>query len=163
MAEPKKHGVLFVCLGNICRSPIAEAVFLDILKKKGLENRFDVDSAAVAGYHTGKRPEKRTLETLKKYGLTDYEHRAREVSTADFRKYDVIFGMDSSNIRDLKELQRLAGEKSIAKVELLSDYDPEGTKEVPDPYYYEGNAMFDQVFAQCGRCCAAFLESTLKH
>ncbi|CAJ0929221.1 unnamed protein product, partial [Mesorhabditis belari] len=157
--KDKKYGVLFICLGNICRSPIAEAVFLDLLKKRNLTEKFLVDSAAVAGYHTGKRPESRTLKTLQKFGLTDYDHRAREVSTADFKKFDMIFGMDDSNISDLKELQRLAGDKSIARLEKFSDYDPQGTSEVPDPYYFSGTEMFDQVFQQCQRCCDGFLKT----
>lgn len=73
-----KVGVLFICLGNICRSPIAEAVFLDEIKKAGIEDKFTVDSAAIGSWHVGRNPDKRAQDTLKKHNIT-YEHKARQV------------------------------------------------------------------------------------
>ncbi|KAK6747153.1 hypothetical protein RB195_000398 [Necator americanus] len=142
---------------NICRSPIAEAVFLSIIKKRGISDQWIVDSAAIIDFHKGKSPDSRTLSTLKKFGITDYEHRARVTTTADIREFDYIFGMDNSNISDLEDLAKQTERK--AKIGLLGEYDPEGHKIVPDPYYESGDAMFEQVYHQCVRCCEAFLDS----
>ncbi|CAD6197872.1 unnamed protein product [Caenorhabditis auriculariae] len=141
-----KKSVLFVCLGNICRSPIAEAIFLYAIEKRGVREEWDVDSSAIIGYHTGKSPETRTMQTLRKFGIKNYEHRARVTSTADFKKFDYIFGMDDENLSDLKDLERMAAAESKAKLDLLGNFDPEGHREVPDPYYHNGTAVFDQVF-----------------
>ncbi|EYB89170.1 hypothetical protein Y032_0235g3193 [Ancylostoma ceylanicum] len=128
---------------NICRSPIAEAVFLDIIKKRGISDQWKVESSAVIDFHTGKSPDRRAMETLKKFGITDYTHRARVTTIADFREFDYIFGMDNSNISDLESLAKET--KGKAKIGLLGEYDPEGHKIVPDPYYESGTAMFEQV------------------
>ncbi|EYB89172.1 hypothetical protein Y032_0235g3193 [Ancylostoma ceylanicum] len=130
-------------MGNICRSPIAEAVFLDIIKKRGISDQWKVESSAVIDFHTGKSPDRRAMETLKKFGITDYTHRARVTTIADFREFDYIFGMDNSNISDLESLAKET--KGKAKIGLLGEYDPEGHKIVPDPYYESGTAMFEQV------------------
>ncbi|KIH54423.1 low molecular weight phosphotyrosine protein phosphatase [Ancylostoma duodenale] len=132
-------------LGNICRSPIAEAVFLDIIKKRGISDQWKVESSAVIDFHTGKSPDRRAMDTLKKFGITDYSHRARVTTTADFREFDYIFGMDNSNISDLESLAKET--KGIAKIGLLGEYDPEGHKIVPDPYYESGTAMFEQKYS----------------
>ncbi|VDM79079.1 unnamed protein product [Strongylus vulgaris] len=87
------------CKRNICRSPIAEAVFLDIIKKRGLSDQWYVESAAIIDYHSGKPPDPRAMKTLEKFGITDYKHKARVTTTADIRDFDYIFGMDNSNIR----------------------------------------------------------------
>uniref|UniRef100_A0A7I4YJS5 Low molecular weight phosphotyrosine protein phosphatase n=1 Tax=Haemonchus contortus TaxID=6289 RepID=A0A7I4YJS5_HAECO len=152
---PKKS-VLFRVPRNICRSPIAEAVFLDIIKKRGIQDEWVVESSAIIGF-PGKPPDRRALSTLKKFGITDYEHRARVTSTADLREFDYIFGMDESNISDLKDLEKQT--ESKAEIQLLGEFDPEGNRIVPDPYYEPGEAMFEQVYHQCVRCCEAFLDS----
>ncbi|KAK5967388.1 Low molecular weight phosphotyrosine protein phosphatase [Trichostrongylus colubriformis] len=156
-AMAPKRSVLFVCLGNICRSPIAEAVFLDIIKKRGIRDEWKVDSSAIIDFHTGKPPDRRAMSTLKKFGITDYQHKARVTSTADLREFDYVFGMDNSNISDLKDLEKET--ESKAKIQLLGEFDPEGHRIVPDPYYESGEAMFEQVYHQCVRCCEAFLDS----
>ncbi|CAI5449475.1 unnamed protein product [Caenorhabditis angaria] len=137
----EKKSALFVCLGNICRSPIAEAVFIDCLEKRGKRDEWIVDSSAVIGYHTGKGPDHRAMETLKKFGISTYQHKARVTSTGDFKTFDYIFGMDDDNISDLQEIQRLAGNESKAKLGLLGEFDPQGEREVPDPYYNSGSAI----------------------
>ncbi|KAE9421042.1 hypothetical protein Angca_008791, partial [Angiostrongylus cantonensis] len=131
-----------ITLGNICRSPIAEAVFLDIIKKRGIRDQWEVDSAAIIGFHSGKSPDRRALSTLKKFGITDYVHKARVATTADIREFDYIFGMDDSNISDLRDLEKQTNGKAI--VELLGKYDPQGHRTVPDPYYESGDEMFEQ-------------------
>ncbi|KAI1703972.1 low molecular weight phosphotyrosine protein phosphatase domain-containing protein [Ditylenchus destructor] len=154
-----KKSVLFICLGNICRSPIAEAVFLDLLEKRNILDKWRVDSAATCDYHVGSGPESRAVSTLKKNGITTYQHVVREVTPADFGEFDFVFGMDENNIRDLKDVQKRAGNAGTkARVELLGDYDPEGVKIIVDPYYLKGTEAFDRVYEQCVRCCTAFLD-----
>ncbi|CAI4227903.1 unnamed protein product [Auanema sp. JU1783] len=157
-SSSSKKSVLFVCLGNICRSPIAEAVFLNLIEQQNKSEDWDVDSAAIIGYHTGKNPERRALATLKKFGVNNYAHKARVVRKEDFINFDYIFGMDDNNIRDLEEVQEAAGAKAKAKLALLGEYDPQNVKIVPDPYYEDGSAMFEQVYHQCLRCCETFLK-----
>uniref|UniRef100_A0A914EKQ0 Low molecular weight phosphotyrosine protein phosphatase n=1 Tax=Acrobeloides nanus TaxID=290746 RepID=A0A914EKQ0_9BILA len=154
-----KKSVLFICLGNICRSPIAEAVFIDLLKQRGLTDQWIVDSAATAGYHVGKGPDKRAMATLNNHGNNNYVHRVRQITDEDFSKFDYIFGMDDMNISDLNRVARQAKGSKKAKIELLGKYDPEGLIEIPDPYY-DGTAMFEQVYQQCLRSCTGFLDSS---
>ncbi|GIX70036.1 low molecular weight phosphotyrosine protein phosphatase [Caerostris darwini] len=153
MAESKKSA-LFVCLGNICRSPIAEAVFAHFVKERGLSDKWCIDSAATADYHTGKNPDKRARSCMEKHSI-EMNHRARPISAEDFKKFNYVFGMDENNIRDLK---RLAPRNSTAKIELLGDYDPEGACIIRDPYYDDGDEGFEEVYQQCLRCCKAFLD-----
>ncbi|VDK87262.1 unnamed protein product [Onchocerca ochengi] len=155
-ADCSKKSVLFVCLGNICRSPMAEGVFLDLIKKKGLLDKWIVDSAAIINFHVGKTPDKRTMATLAEHGITEYKHRVRQVTVTDFHDFDYIFGMDEDNMEDLKNLR--GNEKGKAVVEYLGSYDPEGVLIVPDPFYSRGMQMFEKVYEQCLRCCQAFLE-----
>ncbi|CAL2042297.1 unnamed protein product [Caenorhabditis brenneri] len=162
MSDGKKS-VLMVCLGNICRSPIAEAVFIDCLRKRGKEDEWHVDSSAIIGYHTGKGPDSRAMGALKKYGITDYKHKARVTSPNDIRQFDYIFGMDDSNIEDLREIeQKVPKEERHAQILMLGKQDPNGKNEVPDPYYESGSKQFDEVLEQCVKCCEAFLDKVYK-
>ncbi|KAF1758944.1 hypothetical protein GCK72_015404 [Caenorhabditis remanei] len=162
MSDGKKS-VLMVCLGNICRSPIAEAVFIDCLKKRGIEGAWLVDSSAIIGYHTGKGPDSRAMGALRKYGINDYQHRARVTTPDDIRRFDYIFGMDDSNIEDLREIeQKVPKSERRAEILMLGKQDPRGKSEVPDPYYESGSAQFDEVLQQCVKCCEAFLDKILK-
>ncbi|XP_046826008.1 uncharacterized protein LOC124427308 isoform X1 [Vespa crabro] len=153
MSQKKK--VLMICLGNICRSPIAEAVFDDQIKKIGLTDQWEVDSAALIGYHTGKNPDRRAMSVLKQRGLTSYSHRARQITVDDFNKYDWIFGMDVENIRELNKLKP-QGSKAI--IELLGKYDPEGETIIRDPYYDDDSTGFEKAYDQCVRSITAFLQ-----
>ncbi|CAB0042402.1 unnamed protein product [Trichogramma brassicae] len=150
----EKKRVLMVCLGNICRSPMAEAVFRRIVKDQNLEDKWEVDSAAIIGYHTGKSPDPRTIGVLKEEGITDYKHKARTVKKSDFLEFDYIFGMDKENIKDLKSQ---VPENSKASIELLGSYDPEGGDIIRDPYYDNGDYGFVECYAKCERSCLAFL------
>ncbi|KAL1920566.1 uncharacterized protein VTP21DRAFT_943 [Calcarisporiella thermophila] len=148
-----KSSVLFVCLGNICRSPMAEAVFAHIVNSNGLAEQFEIDSAGTAGYHVGSTPDERSVATCVKHGVK-VNHRARQVSKQDFDKFDYILCMDESNLRDLMDMRP---KNSKAKVHLFGSYDPQGKRIIQDPYY-GGMSGFEVNFQQVSRCSLAFLE-----
>jgi low molecular weight phosphotyrosine protein phosphatase len=145
--------VLMVCLGNICRSPMAEAVLAHQLAARSDGGRWLVDSAGTGAWHVGERPHHRTRTVLDRHGVA-WRHRARQVEAGDFTRFDLILAMDRANHADLGGFQPTDG---TARVALLGDYDPEGVAEVPDPYYSEGLGMFEQVYRQCVRCCQGLL------
>lgn len=127
----KRNVNISISTGNICRSPIAEAVFVDEVNKAGLANQWEIDSAAIGSWHVGRSPDSRALDTMKKHSL-EYSNKARQIKTPDFKKYDYIFGMDDDN---MYELNRMAPKDGRAKLLLLPDFDPKGVKEIRDPYY----------------------------
>ncbi|KMN18424.1 low molecular weight protein-tyrosine-phosphatase [Pseudomonas weihenstephanensis] len=141
--------VLFVCLGNICRSPTAEGVLRHKLQLAGLASQVDVASAGTGNWHVGQPPDKRTQRAAKLRGYDLSAQRAQQVSAADFSRYELIFAMDNSNLRDLKALQPVSGK---AELDLfLRRY--EGVKhEVPDPYY-DGEQGFEEVLDLIERAC----------
>jgi protein-tyrosine phosphatase len=122
--------VLFVCLGNICRSPTAEGVFAHKAKSLGLN--FKIDSAGTAGYHDGAAPDKRSQEVAKARGYNLSRLKCRKVTEQDFHDFDCILGMDAANVRDLK---RKCPEELHSKIQLFLDYADSEFDEVPDPYY----------------------------
>ncbi|KAG5671663.1 hypothetical protein PVAND_001852 [Polypedilum vanderplanki] len=152
-----KKNVLFICLGNICRSPIAEAVFIDTVKKNNVADKFYIDSAAIGPWHVGKKPDRRALETMKNHNL-EYNNKARQLKTEDFRKFHYIFGMDGENMADLEDMKPSDG---IAKLLLLGDFDPQGERIIRDPYYDGNSAGFEKAYVQSVRCCEAFLKKLL--
>ncbi|XP_015182306.1 PREDICTED: low molecular weight phosphotyrosine protein phosphatase-like isoform X2 [Polistes dominula] len=121
----------------------------------GLNDRWEVDSAAIIGYHTGKNPDPRAISVLKEKGITNYSHSARKITPGDFDKYDWIFGMDHENIATLNDLKP---PNSKAVVDYLGKYDPLNELIIRDPYYDNHNDGFEAVFNQCTRCITAFLE-----
>ncbi len=141
--EGKPTKILFVCLGNICRSPAAEGVFLDLLREQGAEERYEIDSAGTGGYHVGELPDERMRVHARQRGL-ELTHRCRKVETEDFENFDLIIGMDSMN---LTKLRRMAPSVEAArKIHGMAEYFSPGARydHVPDPYY-EGSEGFELV------------------
>lgn len=136
-----------VCLGNICRSPLAEG----ILRSKVDPNKVTVDSAGTGGWHVGEQPDPRSIEVARKYGLDITYQRGRKFSAYDFETYDHIFVMDNSNYRDVISLAK--NEAEIAKVQLILDeIFPNENVDVPDPYY--GGAFgFENVYKMLDEAC----------
>jgi protein-tyrosine phosphatase len=132
--------ILFVCLGNICRSPTAKAMFDYKIGQAGIE--VVTDSAGTIGYHIGNAPDPRAIEYALKWGMDISGERARKVTLADFRRFDYIFAMDRSNLEDLRAI---APPNATAKLDLVMRLAPEyGLEEVPDPYYGGGEG-FERV------------------
>ena len=132
-SAPKTTRVLMVCLGNLCRSPTAEAVLRKKVHEAGLDGRIEVDSAGTADYHVDSPPDRRAIAHGERRGLAMKQLRGRQVSRDDFDRFDVILAMDDDNLANLERI-RPAG--SRAEVALLMSYAPQaGACEVPDPYY----------------------------
>ena len=130
--------VLFVCLGNICRSPMAEGVFQHLVREAGLQDKIETDSAGTGHWHLGEAPHSGTRQTLKSKGI-QYDHRARLLLREDLDNFDYILTMDEANWRDVQELG--AGGAKVAR---FMDYAPHtGVTEVPDPYY---DGRFGEVY-----------------
>lgn len=128
-----KIRILFVCLGNICRSPVAEGVFRKKIKDSNLTDKFELDSAGTAAWHVGKSPDNRMMEAanLRGYDLSDL--RARQAIASDFEKFDYILAMDTDNLYNLEDMNPGTGEANLS---LFLDYAATvKDKEVPDPYY----------------------------
>lgn len=139
--------ILMVCLGNICRSPLAEG----ILKSKIDINKIFVDSAGTAAYHVGNIPDERSIEVAKKYGIDITNQRARKFMVKDFDEFDFIYAMDESNYQNIISLARNAEDK--VKVQLiLNEIDADKNASVPDPYY-GGNQGFENVYNMLDEAC----------
>lgn len=141
-----------VCLGNICRSPLAEG----ILRSKVDPEKVSVDSAGTGGWHVGEQPDPRSIEVAKKYGLDITYQRGRKFSAYDFETYDHIFVMDNSNYRDVVKLAN--GDHEVKKVQLILDeIFPNENVDVPDPYY--GGAFgFENVYKMLDEACDKIAE-----
>jgi protein-tyrosine phosphatase len=149
--------VLFVCLGNICRSPTAEGTMRELVREAGLEQEIELDSAGTGSWHAGSAPDERATAAAARRGIA-LEGAARRVSARDFDDFDLILAMDLSN---LDELRRMAPSRDVrAKVALLREFDPAsaetGDLDVPDPYYGEGDG-FERVLDHVQAACAGLL------
>ena len=148
--------ILMVCLGNICRSPLAEG----ILQSKLPADTFVVDSAGTGNWHAGYGPDKRSVSTAKGRGLDISRQKARQIKKTDFTEFDHIYVMDSSNLRDVTALAPTADAK--AKVKLMMDEIFPGQKvDVPDPYY-DGPEGFENVYDMLDEACTLVAEKLIK-
>jgi protein-tyrosine phosphatase len=146
--------ILFVCLGNICRSPTAEAVMRGLIAERGLGGELEVESAGTGSWHLGDPPDARAVDAAAARGV-ELEGAARQVSAADFEEYDLLIAMDRSN---RAELMRLAPDgRSEGKVRLLREFGDGIEHDVPDPYF-GGDEGFTEVLEIVERCCAALLD-----
>jgi protein-tyrosine phosphatase len=136
--------VLFVCLGNICRSPMAEGIFRGLVQEAGLAHRVEVASAGTGGWHAGERPHRRTLAVLKEHHFDLGNKRARQVTRSDLQVYDYVVAMDAENAADVLAL-------SGTRIPRLMEFAPAGLpQDVPDPYFSGGfEAVYDLVEAGC--------------
>jgi len=136
--------VLFVCMGNICRSPLAEGVFRSAVEERGLSGRFLIDSAGTGAWHVGEPPDRRMVETALRHGVSLNGQSARQVERADLEAFDHIFVMDRDNLHDMLYLDE--NEIHGGKIRLFREVDPEpGDYQVPDPYYGGGDG-FERVY-----------------
>lgn len=150
--------ILFVCLGNICRSPLAEVAFSSLVTAEGYGDTVHVDSAGTAGYHEGEAADPRSRACARRHGL-EITHRARQVREADFHRFDLMVAMDESNAHELR--RRAPDAAARRRVRLLREWDPSGLGEVPDPYYGD-DSDFELVFEMCRRSMPALLHEILK-
>ncbi|MHB1999240.1 MAG: low molecular weight protein-tyrosine-phosphatase [Solirubrobacteraceae bacterium] len=151
--------LLFVCLGNICRSPTAEATMASLLAQRGLDDAVELDSAGTGSWHVGEPPDARASAAAKERGIELAGH-ARQVQRSDFERFDLILAMDASNARELRALAR-DGEQE-GRVRLLREFDEcareSGQLDVPDPYY-GGPDGFERVLDVVQRACEGLLDS----
>ena len=136
-----------VCLGNICRSPLAEG----ILQSKVNSNTVSVDSAGTAAYHIGKLPDERSIEVAKKHGIDITKQRARKFVVKDFDEFDIIFAMDDSNYQNILSLARDNTDEQKVRM-ILNETHPTKNLSVPDPYY-GGNEGFENVYKMLDEAC----------
>ena len=136
------NSILFVCLGNICRSPLAEGVFRAVWTERGWSRDILLDSAATSGWEVGSAPDPRSIAVAVRHGIDISGQRARKVTSEDFHRFDLIFGMDRSNVRDLKALAPAA---TRDRIHLFLEFAEGTARDVPDPYY-DGAEAFGSVY-----------------
>ena len=151
-------GVLFVCLGNICRSPLAEGIFQHLVEEAGVSDEFEIDSAGTGSWHVGERPDTRAIAVARAHGIT-LPSRARQITPEDLDHFDYVIAMDLENVRNLENMAESS--RTDVQIHLLREFDPEPTgDEVPDPYY-GGASGFAKVFKIVSQSCEALLAGLL--
>lgn len=155
-----KTRILFVCLGNIIRSPLAEHMFAYLAEQAGVAHKYEVDSAGTSAYHIGEQPDSRMRKVAAQNGLV-YNGRARQVRPEDYDRYDLIIPQDQDNLRNLKWLVR--GPEDESKLFTMRSFDPQGSANegVPDPYY-GGIDGFQVTFEIVRRSCQGLLDALEK-
>lgn len=147
--------ILFLCLGNICRSPMAESVFRRMVENRGLSSQIEIDSAGLGDWHLGEPPHRGTLDILAKYGYSHEGLISRLITPDDIQSTDYIVAMDEDNLKGLERLGAKTGTKVFRLLDLLDDDSP---RNVPDPYY-TGN--FEEVYQLIRRGCDRLLDKIL--
>ncbi len=153
--QGSQQALLFVCLGNICRSPTAEGVMRDLLRREGLQGEIRLDSAGTGAWHIGEPPDARATAAARARGIA-LEGAARQVRAEDFEDFDVLLAMDGRNVRDLHQLAPDA--ESSSRIRLLREFDPlsVGDLDVPDPYH-GGPRGFEDVLDMVQAACVGLL------
>ena len=152
-----KTRILMVCLGNICRSPLAEGILQSILNR----SEFLVDSAGTGGWHSGEQPDKRSIRIAKKYGIDISSQRARQFTVIDFERFDYIYVMDSSNYQNVLSLAPDEQAKSKVKMIMNELFEDENV-DVPDPYYGMEDG-FENVYKLLNEVCTEIAQKLLKN
>ena len=152
--------ILFVCLGNICRSPAAEGIMKHIVEQSGRADEFYIDSAGIGGWHIGQLPDSRMRRHGKMHGY-DFNSRARQLQSADFSRFDYIIGMDHENISDIR--WKAKGSQDEAKIHCMTEYlrHHPHQKTVPDPYYGD-DADFELVIELLEDACQGLFDELIK-
>ncbi|MGY5779869.1 low molecular weight protein-tyrosine-phosphatase [Rhizobium sp. LEGMi135b] len=148
-----RHRVLFVCTGNICRSPLAEGILRHLAIKAGRADEFDIDSAGTGGWHQGERPDRRSIAVAAGHGIDISAQRARRIVSADFSRFDLILAMDQDN---LKNLRKTAPADALGKLHLFNALALGSNKDIPDPYYGD-REDFEAVYTMLLAGCSALL------
>jgi len=143
-----------VCLGNICRSPLAEGILRHQLKVAGIMD-WEIDSAGTGGWHGGELPDRRSIEVAKKYDIDITSQRARKLNGYDLENFDLIFAMDASNYNDILKLSQNKAERDKVKL-IMNEAYPGQNKQVPDPYYNDNG--FEEVFQMLDKACGKIIE-----
>jgi protein-tyrosine phosphatase len=156
MNDRARIAVSFVCMGNICRSPTAEAIMRHLVREAGLEDAIALDSAGTGAWHVGEDRDRRSRAVAKRRGMP-IEGPARQFQPGDFQRFDLVLGLDEENARDLRRLA--PDDEARKKVRLLREFDPKTPKgaSVPDPYY-GGPDGFEEVFDICLSACQGLLD-----
>lgn len=156
MKDRLRIGISFVCMGNICRSPTAEAIMRHLVREAGLEAKIEIDSAGTGSWHVGEDRDRRSRAVAKRRGMP-IEGPARQFQREDFDRFDLILALDEENARDLRRLA--TSDQDRRKVHLLREFDPAAPAgaSVPDPYY-GGPEGFDEVFDICLSACRGLLD-----
>lgn len=145
--------ILFVCAGNICRSPLAEGIFRHLVNEAGRGPEFQIDSAGTGGWHQGERPDRRSIATAAGHGVDISGQRARRIEPADFDRFDLILAMDQDN---LKNLRRAAPAEALGRLHLFNTLALDRGTDIPDPYY-GGHEDFEAVYTMLLTGCNALL------
>lgn len=158
MPERQPISVLFVCLGNICRSTMAEGIFQSLANKPPYQGKVKkIDSCGTGAYHVGEGPDDRTMATLEEHGITDYVHRARKFNVKDLDNFDYVFAMDRNNLSDLQRMHKNKPE-ARAKIMLFGEYSGTGKAEVVQDPWYGPLDGFETTYNQCSRFTKNFLK-----
>lgn len=144
--------ILMVCLGNICRSPLAEGILKEKIKQANLN--WHVDSAGTSGWHSGELPDRRSIKIAEKFGIDITDQRSRKVRSIDYEEFDIIFAMDTQNHKDLMELARPEEHEKIKLI--LNEIYPNENRNVPDPYWDDNG--FEKVFDMLDKACEQIIE-----
>ncbi len=149
--------ILMVCLGNICRSPLAEGIMQSKIAQLGLE--WQVDSAGTGAWHIGERPDRRSIDVARKYGIDITHQRARQFRASDLQEFDIVFAMDSSNFRNILGKANSREEEEKVKM-IMNEVQPGYNQNVPDPYY--DNDGFELVFQMLDEACERIIKRNIK-